>query len=379
MKKTVLLSIGFLVGIHMIAVLPVAAEYEDRLAVWVRLGDLDRGMESIKKNKDKISRVLVSDHCIAKNGIGLGYRRVAQGDALATSITAWCRDNAIPVYMGLGNYGGGFSHPEIIVRMLERPEFRRRHIQNIRKAVLDLGYDGVDLDYENLPANSCQSLTVFVRELAAALDLEEKALDITVPPKFSSPGWKKTRAYDWQVLPTLVGRVNVMCYDWYIRSGPPGPIIPLGVTKKVIAYIKTCPYPERFWIGHPTYGNDWVKRKNKSYRGRYYGGLKLKKRAQQKSARIFYQSKSKGGFIAGPFAHYTYRAKDGLHNVWYGDHKSLAATIHVVRNSGLGGIFVWRIGFEDPQIWEIIHPIGDETSAAVSSQTDAVCPPTSWP
>jgi spore germination protein YaaH len=272
----------------------------------------------------------------------------------------------------LGNYGGGFSHPDIIARMLVRPNQRHRHIQNIRKAVLELGYDGVDLDYENLPPYSRKPLTNFVRELADALDAEDKVLDITVPPKFSAPGWKQTRAFDWQELPLIVNRVNVMCYDWYIRSGPPGPIIPLGVTKKVIAYIKTCPNPERFWIGHPTYGNDWVKRKKKSYRGRYYGGLLLKKRARKKGAKIFYQSKPKGGFAVGPFAHYSYRASDGMHTVWYGDHKSLAATIHVVRDSGLGGIFVWRIGFEDPQIWEVIRPSEDETSAAAFSQTDDV-------
>jgi len=329
------------------------ADYDPRLAVWIRLGDLEKGIASLEKNQVLIARVLVADHSIAGNGIDLEYR-VANGEALARSITAWCQARLLPVFMGLGNYGGGFSHPEIIVHMLADPRRQKQHIQNIRQAVLNLGYDGVDLDYENLPAVSREQFTTFVQELARGLRADGKSLDVTVPPKFSSPGWEKTRAYDWQVLPTLVGRLNVMCYDWFIRSGPPGPIIPLGVTKKVIKFVRTCPYPERFWIGHPAYGNDWVKRKQKSYCGRYAGAQKLQSLAKKTGAIISYAAKPVGGFEVGPFAHFTYQAQDGLHHVWFGDHKSLAATIQVVRRAGLGGVFIWRVGFEDQQIWEVV-------------------------
>ncbi len=329
-------------------------EFDTRVAVWVRLGDLENGMLSLKQNQAHISRVLVSDHCIDREGIALDYR-VAQGETSAKIVVAWCQERGIPVLMGLGNFGGGFSHPEIIVRMLADPKLRSLHIQNIRKSILALGYDGVDLDYENLPPASRNQLTAFVRELSAVLNQAGKQLDITVPPKFSSPGWPQTKAYNWQELPRLVSCFNVMCYDWFIRSGPPGPIIPLDVTKKVVQFAKQCPHPERFWIGHPAYGNDWVRRKGNAWKGRYAGAWELQALAAQKGAVIQYQSRAVGGFKVGPFAHFSYTAAGQKHQVWYGDHKSLAATMAWVKSSGLGGIFIWRMGLEDPKIWEVIH------------------------
>ncbi|MCK5219864.1 hypothetical protein KAR10_10080 [bacterium] len=328
-------------------------EFDARLAVWVRLGDLENGMLSLEENQEHISRVLVSDHCIDRKGVALAYR-VKHGATKAPTIIKWCQDRGIPVLMGLGNFGGGFSHPEIIVRMLADPEKRALHIQNILKSIMALGYDGVDLDYENLPPTCRNQLTAFVRELGAVLNQAGKQLDITVPPKFSSPGWRQTKAYNWQELPRLVGCFNVMCYDWFIRSGPPGPIIPLDVTKKVVRFARQCPHPERFWIGHPAYGNDWVRRKGNSWKGRYAGAREWQALASQKGAVIQYQARDVGGFKVGPFAHFSYAAAGKKHQVWYGDHKSLAATMALVKPSGLGGIFIWRMGFEDPQIWEVI-------------------------
>lgn len=358
--------------------LTVKAEYDPRLAVWVRLGDLENGLASLEPHVDKISRVLVSDHCIHRQGQLLDYR-ISGGEAKACMAVAWCRSRNLPVLMGLGNYGGGFSHSKIIVRMLSSSNRRARHIRYIRRAVRDLDYDGVDLDYENLPAASRYTFTVFVRELGTALAADGKQLDVTVPPKFSSPGWPNTRAYDWQALPGLVTHFNVMCYDWFIRSGPPGPIIPLGVTEKVIAFAEQCPHPERFWIGHPAYGNDWVRGRGRSWRGRYAGSRDLQVRASEHQATIRHQSPAVGGFRTGPFAHYEYQADDGRHYVWYGDQHSLAATQALLRNSQMGGIFIWRAGFEDPGIWQEITPAPADKNAAASSSTGGASHPASGP
>lgn len=362
-----------LVAFILSSALPLAAtsyaEFDDRLAAWVRLGDIEKGMTILKANQSCISRVLVSDHCIAKDGIHLDYR-VSNGKPAAEKIVAWCHAEKIPVLMGLGNYGGGFSNPGIIVNMLRSPMKRKKHIEQVLSEVKAFGYDGVDLDYENLPPTARQSFTVFVKELGHALHQQKKLLDVTVPPKFSSPGWKQTKAYDWYVLPKHVDRFNVMCYDWFIRSGPPGPIIPLGVTKKVVKFIKTCPHPERFWIGHPTYGNHWIKKTNKKWRGKYDGATTWQKLAKKKNVKIKYKSSSVGGFEVGPFAHFSYKDKLGQHSVWFGDHKSLAQTMDVVEEAQLGGIFIWRVGFEDQAIWPLIRKRMKENSEVSSSPTD---------
>lgn len=326
---------------------------DHRLAVWIRLDDLAAGLESLEPNQDCISRVLVSDHCIAPNSIDLTFR-VADGDKLARQAVQWCKQRHLPVLMGLGNYKSGFGYPKIITTMLKSPEKQAQHIEKIVQAISYYGYDGVDLDYENLPPGVREELTAFIAKLAAALHQLDKKMDITVPPKFSSPGWKQTRAYDWTKLPNLVDRFNVMCYDWFVQSGPPGPIIPLGVTQKVIRFIKKSSHPEKFWIGHPAYGNHWTKKKNK-WRGSYDGAKKWQLLAERKKVEIQYDTKPVGGFQVGDFAHYHFNDTDGSHQVWYGDHRSLDVTLKTVQDAQLGGVFIWRAGFEDEQLWEVIR------------------------
>lgn len=339
-----------LVGLAQPVYLPA---YDERLAVWIRLDDLAAGLKSLEENKDCISRVLVSDHSIARDGVHLDFR-VADGPRLAAQAVAWCKREQVPVMMGLGNYQSGFGHPAIITGMLNSTSQQQQHIREIVTAVQTYGYDGVDLDYENLPPHVRTPLTGFVKQLAQALHGLDKKLDITVPPKFSSPGWKMTQAYDWQQLPTMVDRFNVMCYDWFVRTGPPGPIIPLGVTKKVVQFARRCPHPEKIWIGHPAYGNHWIK-SGKKWRGTYQGAQTWQTLAEKKQLAINYAAKPVGGFEVGAFAHFFYHDHQGAHQIWYGDHRSLAATREVVKAADLGGLFIWRAGFEDKQLWITIR------------------------
>jgi Predicted glycosyl hydrolase len=62
------------------------------------------------------------------------------------------------------------------------------NIASLVNLAVDRGYDGIDLDYEDLPAADRAVFTAFVDRLAAALHAHEKLLTINVYAKTAEPG-----------------------------------------------------------------------------------------------------------------------------------------------------------------------------------------------
>ncbi|HWI54345.1 MAG TPA: glycosyl hydrolase family 18, partial [Desulfobacteria bacterium] len=51
---------------------------------------------------------------------------------------------------------------------------------------------------------------------------------------------------------------------------------------------------------------------------------------------------------------FTYTKKREGHQVWYEDRKSFEVKAQVAREHGLKGLAIWRLGMEDPAIWDYI-------------------------
>jgi spore germination protein YaaH len=56
--------------------------------------------------------------------------------------------------------------------------------------------------------------------------------------------------------------------------------------------------------------------------------------------------------VAEPW--FAYNDETGHHTVWYADGQSVQERLGLVEKYGLGGIALWRLGGEDPAVWEAI-------------------------
>ncbi|MBK8022241.1 MAG: hypothetical protein IPK19_12625 [Chloroflexi bacterium] len=91
------------------------------------------------------------------------------------------------------------TDPETVTALLSNTALRAAHVEQL-VALADSGYDGLLIDYRDVPDNLRNSFTALIQELGAHLRAEQKILLVTVPAARNTPeGWQ-TGAYDWQAI-----------------------------------------------------------------------------------------------------------------------------------------------------------------------------------
>src|SRR5581483_195793 len=119
-------------------------------------------------------------------------------------------------------------------------------------------FDGIDIDYEAVPAASRDDFTAFLTTLAEKLHAAGKLLSVTVHAKTSDrPTWAGPGAEDWPAIGRVADTVKIMCYDYSWKGSPPGPIAPLDWIDAVATYAQSAIPNDKIMIGLPWYGYNW--------------------------------------------------------------------------------------------------------------------------
>ena len=272
-----------------------------------------------------------ADGSLVTSGVDLAYVKLAHG--------LGCR-----VLATVANWSGGDFSPRVAHAILNSPAARATLIGALRTTCGALGYDGVDLDFESVPAADRDLLSSFVEELAAALHGDGRLLGIAVDAKRGEPGdWSGARAEDYARLGAAADELQIMTYAY---SGPwsrPGPIAPPGWADRVIDFAVTQVDPAKVWLGVPFYGCDWWRR----------GAEEITWRQAVRRLQAHHVHISR---TASKEARFTYRDTRGRHTVYFQDRVALAAKLDVFgrRHPDLAGIAIWVMGGEDPRFWPLI-------------------------
>jgi spore germination protein YaaH len=100
----------------------------------------------------------------------------------------------------------------------------------------------------------------FVQELGDKLHAQGRLLSITVPPIWDD-GRSGYWVYGpWNQITPYADRLRLMVYDWSVAA--PGPIAPLSWVRNVISFVqKSVPASDlgEVWLGVPTYGRSWAR------------------------------------------------------------------------------------------------------------------------
>jgi len=258
------------------------------------------------------------------------------------------------------------TSPGTMRQILLDPATRAAHIAGLLPLVDQLGYDGIDIDYENFAFTDGQASwpearpawVAFISELAAALDARGKYLTVAVPPQFnaanddSSGYW----VYDWPAIAPIVDMLRVMTYDYSVNE--PGPIAPLPWVERATAFGVATLGPAKFRIGVPTYGRDWVvaeagtgcPAQNLSSSVTRGGAELLQIAAQSGAAVAFDPATGESSFS------YLQNFPEcvATREVHVSDASSVAAKATLALANGTG-IALWSLGGEDPAMWEALH------------------------
>ncbi|MGC8723331.1 MAG: glycosyl hydrolase family 18 protein [Acidobacteriota bacterium] len=263
------------------------------------------------------------------------------------ALAAAARAAGLSVMATLSNWSEGKNgfDPAVPKAILRSRGKMRRHAAALAALCQNLGYDGVDLDWESLKAKERDRFSEFVEALAADLHAEGKRLAIAVSPKTSEPGgWSGAKAEDWRRLGVAVDEFKVMTYDYSGPWSPPGPIAPPDWMDAVLTFAESEVPAEKIMMGLPFYGYDWS------------GGSAVGLDWADAQALIARYAPTVTRDPSGEET-FTYTDAMGIvHTVFFQDTQSIQDKIQVLtsRHPGIRGVAIWVLEREDPSFWGLI-------------------------
>ena len=240
--------------------------------------------------------------------------------------------------------GEAFSR-EVAAAVLASPDRRRRFVDDLLTLVDEMGYDGVDLDWEELRPADRDRFSAFVEELADALHAEGRFLSIAVMPKTSEPGeWDNQKYADWGRIGKAVDEFKIMTYSYSGPWGDPGPQAPLEWVDRVLAFAERKVPPGKVFLGVPFYGFDWHGDSVATVSG--HRGASL---AQTHDATVSRDPSSQEATM-------TFTDGGETHTVYFQDDKAIAAKLAALRadHPDIAGISIWVMGQEASGFWPLI-------------------------
>lgn len=215
------------------------------------------------------------------------------------------------------------------------------------------GFDGINIDFENVAVKDARKLTEFVRSLSFAgksLGLT-MSIDVMVPSKWSA-------CYERKALASIVDYVALMAYDEHWRTSPKaGSTASLPwVESALLKTLHEVP-AKKLLLGIPLYTREWVEGGNQG------GKITVKSKTMSMISadlRMAEKGASKRWLPKTGQHYYEYMEGGKRYRVWMEDGRSISLRMRLVNRHNLAGAAFWRKGFEKPHIWELVERFGTE-------------------
>lgn len=300
--------------------------------------DQTRAFNSIKNNPGVFSEV--SPFWYTANSSGDVFADPNGGpNMIDKSMVSYLKSNGILVVPTVFNLINGTWNASIVSGIINDPTVSSKHIVNLVNLAVSEGYDGIDIDYENLNTTDRNAFSTFIQNLASALHAKGKLLSVGVHPKTSEPGtWNGPQAHDYTQLGKYADEVRIQVYEYHWGTSAPGPIAPISWVNDVLAFASTEIPKGKIIQGIGLYGYDWVGNQGKGIEW-----LDVLALTQQLGIQASWDTPSESPYF-----------KYSNHEVWFENHYSTSAKLDMTNKYDVGGVFFWRLGGEDPSTWAVV-------------------------
>lgn len=264
-----------------------------------------------------------------------GYTSFASADYVQKA-----HDRGLEVWALIENieYKDSISMYEI----LSSTTTRQKLIDSLMNDLITYGIDGINVDFEQLSMDCGEHFVEFIRELSVACRKNGKVLSVDnyVPRDFND-------YYDRKEQGIVADYVIVMGYDeHYAGSKEAGSVASIDYVEDGIAQtVKEVP-AEKVINAIPFYTRIWETT----------GDGISSQAVDMVTAEQFISNHG----ITAEWDETTcqnygeYTSGDSRYQVWLEDADSIRVKLNVMENYGIGGVAEWRLGFEKPEIWDVI-------------------------
>ncbi len=227
--------------------------------------------------------------------------------------------------------------------ILSRTSVRQKLASSIAQTAAELGLDGVNLDFEKVTEDCGEHYAQFIRELS--LECHNRGLTLSidnyVPYEYRS-------YYRLDVQGKAADYVIIMGYDehWH-GSGNPGSVASIGYVKDGIsAGLKKVP-ASKLMNALPFYTILW-KTEGTKVTDEYITLVNVKDFLSRANVTPQWDEETCQNYAKWTSGEATYQ-------IWVEDEESIVAKLSVMTASDLAGVAVWRLGYGNEAVWNLIQ------------------------
>jgi spore germination protein YaaH len=258
-------------------------------------------------------------------------------------ITGWARLRGVKLHARMY-----CQRTATLNRILRTEPLRSTTIEQMASLAREHGWTGINLDFEAGAPGDRDAYSAFVRDLAARLHAQGSELSVDVSPKFHDvPNHPRSTFFDYDALSLYADRIFVMTWGIHWSGSVPGAIHEWRWAQRVADYVAARARLSKYILGFGMYGFDWPNGGGRSNPGTPLEFEDVMALAARTGATPVWDEAQQSPF-------FTYVDGGVRHDVWYTDARTLALRIELARAKGVG-IGFWRLGREDPAIWQ--HPL----------------------
>lgn len=258
-------------------------------------------------------------------------------------------ERIVPV-LAITNFSSTTTGAKIAHTVLASRELQEKLITNILAVMKEKGYQGLNIDFENVRPADREAYNQFLQLAVDRLHPEGYFVSSALAPKTSSTQRGALyEAHDYEAHGRIVDFVVLMTYEWGYRKGPAQAISPLNEIKKVLDYAVTVIPRDKILFGFQIYARDWLLPFVQGQEAETFSQQEAIRRAIQHQVAIQYDEKAQS-----PFFRYK-DAQGRSHEVWFEDARSAQAKFDMVKEYKLRGISYWVLGYPFPQNWLLLE------------------------
>ncbi len=256
--------------------------------------------------------------------------------------------------------------------VLADPVTRRAHIDALVDFVVDGGFDGVDLDYEQFAfaddRSTWETTSVhwieFLTELSTELRARDLTLTVSVPPIYDAERTADSGywVYDYAAMADVVDNIRIMAYDFSTATA--GPIAPLEFVQRAVdGATAAVSDRSRLVLGIPVYGYNWPV----TAVGTCPDDAPRRTTVTTRSVHDLLERRGGEPVRNDTTGEWTFNYELVVEDdetscvqqreVHYVDGDGAVERIEIARRAGFGGVALWALGYEDDPVWDAIADV----------------------
>ena len=203
------------------------------------------------------------------------------------------------------------------------------------------GFDGINLDYENIKSAYAKDYLQFVRELSVACERNGIVLstDNYKPEAYN-------RCYNLKEQSKFVDYVIVMAYDEHYAGTDAGSVASLPFVKEAVEDTVQLVGKEHVIAGIPFYTRIWTTTDGNTTSKAV--GMQAAIDQLNSDGQVALWNDDCGQYVA------SYTVGSSTRQIWFEEEKSIEAKMQVIQQENTAGVACWKLGLEKSTVWSVI-------------------------